>query len=109
MSLNWYLISSLDDFSRRILYADLLDHKSSWLHIMAVKSVLIEFCCPLKYYPDSHSIFRYVQKRDSIHRKFNATEEEAHVQWVEVLKDLGIEISYALSPQAKGKVERSYQ
>lgn len=103
------MISSLDDFSRRILYGDLFDHESSWLHVMAVKSVIIEFGCPLKYYPDSHSIFRYVQKRDSIHRKFNATEEEAHVQWVEVLKDLGIEISYALSPQAKGKVERSYQ
>lgn len=103
------MISSLDDFSRRILYADLFDHESSWLHIMAVKAVVMEFGCPSRYYPDSHSIFRYVEKRDSVHRKFNKTEEEAFVQWVEVLKDLDIQVTYALSPQAKGKVERSYQ
>jgi hypothetical protein len=77
---------------------------------MAVKSVVMQFGCPSNYYSDSHSIFRYVEKRDSsVHRKFNTTEEEAKVQWVEVLKDLNIKVIYALSPQAKGKVERSYQ
>ena len=37
------------------------------------------------------------------------TEEQALVQWKEVLKDLRIEVVYALSPAAKGKVERPYQ
>jgi len=36
-------------------------------------------------------------------------EEQAVVQWKEVLKDLSIEVVYALSPAAKGKVERPYQ
>ena len=36
-------------------------------------------------------------------------EEEAIVQWKEVLKDLGIDVVYALSPAAKGKIERPYR
>lgn len=69
----------------------------------------MQFGCPLKYYPDSHAIFRYVEKRDTIHRKYEMTEEQAFVQWREVLGDLGIEVSHALSPQAKGKIERPYR
>lgn len=105
----WYLITTIDDHSRRILYGDLFEKESSWVHIEAVKAVVLQFGCPLKYYPDSHAIFRYVEKRDSIYRKFDKTEEEAFVQWREMLNDLGIDLSYALSPQAKGKVERPYQ
>jgi hypothetical protein len=105
----WYLITSIDDHSRKILYGELWERESSWAHIEAAKAVAMQFGCPLKYYPDSHSIFRYVEKRDTLHRKFDKTEEEAHVQWKEVLNDLNIEVIYALSPQAKGKVERPYQ
>lgn len=105
----WYLITTIDDHSRRILYGELFEKESSWVHIEAVKSVVLQFGCPLRYYSDSHAIFRYVEKRDTIHRKFEKTQEEAFVQWKEVLKDLNIDVTYALSPQAKGKVERPYQ
>ena len=105
----WYLITSIDDHSRRILYGELFEKESSWVHIESAKGLVLPFGCPLKYYPDSHAIFRYVEKRDSVHRQFAKTEEEAFVQWKEVLKDLNIAVTYALSPQAKGKVERPYQ
>jgi hypothetical protein len=105
----WYLISSLDDHSRKILYADLWSSESSWAHIVAAKSLFSNVGCPLRYYVDNHSIFRYVKKRDSVWRKFNLDEEDAFVQWKEVLSDLKVKITYALSPQAKGKVERSYR
>lgn len=105
----WYLITTIDDHSRRILYGDLWERETSWAHILAAKQVVMEFGCPHKYYPDNHAIFRYVEKRDSIHRKYDKTEEEAFVQWKEVLGDLKIEVIYALSSQAKGKVERPYQ
>ena len=105
----WYLITTIDDHSRRILHGELWDKETSWTHIVAQKAVLTLFGCPLKYYVDNHSIFRYVEKRDSVWRKFETTEEQALVQWKEVLKDLSIEVVYALSPAAKGKVERPYQ
>src|SRR5207249_5418435 len=54
-------------------------------------------------------IFRYVEKRDSVRRKFETTEEQALVQWKEVLKDLRVEVVYVLSPAAKGKGERPYE
>lgn len=76
---------------------------------MAAKTVAMGFGCPLKYYVDNHSIFRFIEKRDTIWQKAHAKEEDAIIQWKEVLKDLGIEVIYALSPAAKGKVERPYR
>ena len=105
----WYLIPTIDDHSRRILYGDLWEKETTWTHILAQRTVLTQFGCPLTYYVDNHSIFRYVEKRDSVWRKFETTEEQAVVQWKEVLKDLNIKVVYALSPAAKGKVERPYQ
>lgn len=105
----WYLITTIDDHSRKMLYADLWEKESSWAHIVAAQSVVTRFGCPLKYYVDNHSIFRYVEKRDSVWRKFQKTEDEAFVQWKEVLQDLNIEVIYAMSPEAKGKVERPYR
>ena len=104
-----YLITTIDDHSRRSLHGDLGDKESSWTHIVAQKAVLTRFRCPLKYYVDNHSIFRYVEKRDSVWKKFETTEEQALVQWKEVLKDLRVEVVYVLSPAAKGKGERPYE
>ena len=78
-------------------------------HIVAAKTVVTLFGCPLKYYVDNHSIFRFVARRDTVWQKSHVGEEYAVVQWKEVLKDLNIEVTYALSPAAKGKVERPYQ
>lgn len=61
-----------------------------------------------RYYVDNHSIFRFVERRESVWRKA-PPEEAGTVQWKEVLNDLGTEVTYALSPAAKGKVERPYQ
>lgn len=105
----WYLITTIDDHSRRILYGDLWEHETSWTHIIAAKSVMTQFGCPLKYYVDNHSIFRFMERRDTLWQKSHVGEEEAVVQWKEVLKDLNVEVVYALSPAAKGKVECPYQ
>jgi hypothetical protein len=105
----WYLITTIDDHSRRILYGDLWEKETSWAHIVAAKSVITQFGCPLKYYVDNHAIFRFVEKRDTVWQKAHTAEGDAVVQWKEVLKDLSIEVVYALSPSAKGKVERPYQ
>lgn len=105
----WYLISSLDDHSRFILYAKLVEKETSWEHIMAVKDVILRFGAPLRYYSDSHSIFRFVQGRDSNWRKHHVFTDERETQWQKVLSDCNVKVTHALSPQAKGKVERSYR
>jgi len=104
----WYLITSLDDFSRFILYATLLRKETSWAHILALQTVVLKYGSPFLYYVDSHSIFRFVQGRDSVWRKHYTLTDEADPQWKQVMGDCNIKVTYALSPQAKGKIERPY-
>jgi len=104
----WYLITSLDDFSRFILYATLLRKETSWAHILALQTVVLKYGAPFLYYVDSHSIFRFVQGRDSLWRKHYTLTDEADPQWKQVMGDCNIKVTYALSPQAKGKIERPY-
>lgn len=106
-----YLITTIDDYSRLILYAELVEKENTWNHILALKSVFLQYGCPLKYYPDQHAIFRYVKDRDKLrpHNHFNQFTDDVDPQWKQVLKDCGVGVTYALSPQAKGKVERPYR
>ena len=67
----WYLITSLDDFSRFIIYATLLRKETSWAHILALQTVVLRYGAPFLYYVDSHSIFRFVQGRDSPKRSLD--------------------------------------
>lgn len=105
----WYLITSIDDYSRYMLYAHLLEKETSWAHILSLESVILKYGIPLSYYVDSHSIFRFVQGRDSFWREHKKITDESSPQWKKVLEDLNIKVTYALSPQAKGKIERPYQ
>ena len=104
----WYLITSIDDYSRYILYAALLRKESSWAHIMALQAIFLKHGLPFSFYADCHRIFRFIQGRDSIWRKHYKLTDEAHPQWRQVLDDCNVKYIPALSPQAKGKVERPY-
>jgi len=105
----WALITSLDDFSRKILYANFFEQESTWAHIKAAESVMLTYGIPLRYYVDSLRVFRFVQGRDSVWRKHVLQTDEADPQWRQVMRSLGVDVSYALSPQAKGKIERPYR
>ena len=64
---------------------------------------------PLRYYVDSLRVFRFVQGRDSVWRKHVLQTDDVDTQWGKMMRLLGVDVTYALSPQAKGKVERPYQ
>ncbi|MDO9580528.1 MAG: hypothetical protein Q7J06_08175 [Bacteroidales bacterium] len=105
----WVLITSIDDFSRKLLYADFLEQETTWAHIKAAESVMLAYGIPLRYYVDSLRVFRFVQQRDSVWRKHVLQTDEADPQWRQVMNCLGVGVSYALSAQAKGKIERPYR
>ena len=105
----WCLITSLDDYSRVLLYARLLERELSWHHILALQDVFLTWGIPFRYYVDSHSIFRFVQGRDSMWRKHYLVTDEVDTQWKMVLDKCKVDLTFALSPQAKGKIERPYQ
>jgi hypothetical protein len=105
----WALITSLDDFSRKILYAELVEQETTWAHIRAAQSVMLTYGIPLRYYVDSLRVFRFVQGRDSVWRKHVLQTDEADPQWRQVMSSLGVDVVYAMSAQAKGKIERPYR
>lgn len=105
----WYLITSIDDYSRFLLYAALVKRETTWTHIQAIQALILKYGFPYAYYVDSHSIFRFVQGRDLIKNKAHKLTDEVTPQWKQVLNDCNVKVIYALSPQAKGKIERPYQ
>jgi len=106
-----YLITTLDDHSRLLLFADLFLEETTWHHIEALSHVFAMYGVPLKYYADQHSIFRYVKDRDQKRPRQEYTKftDDVDPQWKAVLKRCGSDVIYALSPQAKGKIERPYR
>ncbi len=104
----WHLITSLDDYSRNFLYAEFVDPETSWDHILSLENVILRHGLPYAYYVDSHSIFRFVQGRDSFWRKHYKVTDEVDPQWKQVLNECQVKTTYALSPQARGKIERPY-
>ena len=104
----WYLITSLDDYSRFMLYAVLIQKETTWAHILALQTVILRFGLPYAYYVDSHSIFRFVRGRDSLWYQHHLLTDETTPQWKQVLQDCNVEVIHSLSPQARGKIERPY-
>jgi len=105
----WTLITSIDDFSRKILFADFFTRETTWAHIQAAQTLIQSYGLPLRYYVDSLRVFRFVQGRDSFWRKHVLETDDVETQWGKMMRILNVDVAYALSPQAKGKVERPYR
>jgi len=105
----WWLITSLDDFSRMIFYAMLVLRDTALAHIRAIQSVFLDYGLPMSFYVDSDSVFRFIRDRDVLHYRHHQFTDQANPQWKQILHDCQVKIIYALSPQAKGKVERPYR
>jgi hypothetical protein len=98
----WYLVTSIDDYSRKLLFADFFPKETTWTHIRATQALIQQYGLPLR-------IFRFVQGRDSFWRKHVLETDDVDPQWRQMMRRLGVEVVHALSPQAKSKVERPYR
>ena len=105
----WSMITTIDDHSRKLLFGDLFLEETAWAHIKAIESVILEYGYGLSYYADNHSIFRFICHRDSIWQNQVKGTDDAITQWRQVVEACSMNVIYALSPQAKGKVERPYR
>ena len=50
----WYLITTLDDYSRKILYGDFLESETSWSHIESAEYTTLKYGIAYSFYVDSH-------------------------------------------------------
>jgi hypothetical protein len=105
----WTLITSIDDYSRKLLFADFFPQETSWSHIQAAQRLMQTYGIPLSFYVDNLRVFRFIQKRDSFWRNHILETDDVDPQWRQVMLLMGVKVIYALSPQAKGKVERPYR
>lgn len=105
----WSMITTIDDHSRKLLFGDLFLEETAWAHIKAIESVILEYGYGLSYYADNHSIFRFICHRDSIWQNQVKGTDDVITQWRQVIEACGMNVIYALSAQAKGKVERPYR
>jgi transposase len=105
----WTLITSLDDYSRMLMYADFVESETSWAHIQAAQYLMQAFGIPHRYYVDNLRVFRFIQHRDSVWKNLVLGTDEVNTQWRQVLALMNTQVVYALSPQAKGKIERPYR
>ena len=105
----WTLITSIDDYSRMLLFADFFPVETTWTHIQATQALMQTYGLPLRYYVDSLRVFRFVQGRDSFWRKHVLQTDDVAPQWRQMMGLLQVDVTYALSPQAKGKIERPYR
>jgi hypothetical protein len=92
-----------------LLYADFVYEEISWEYIQAAQYVLQTFGPPFRYYVDNLRVFRFFQKRDSYWRTHHLGADDVDPQCRQVLCAFNFYGIYALSPQAKSKVERPYR
>jgi hypothetical protein len=105
-----YLINMIDDASSR-LHARFVLHDSTEENMRLLWSYLERHGRPVGYYTDKASLFRTAPKtaRDSVALPRQEREPLPPTQIGRALRELDIVWIGAHSPQAKGRVERSFQ
>ena len=95
------LLIFVDDATSRIMFARFYPSENTMSYIDSTKTYLGLYGRPTAFYTDKHSVFRVTRK--------NLEEGRNITQYTRGLKRLGIDLICANSPQAKGRVERSFR
>jgi len=96
------LIVMIDDATSRIVSSRFEESETTFGYMKAAKTHIKKYGRPIAYYSDKHSIFKTSREsaKDGILQD---------TQFHRALKELGITLICANSPQAKGRVERANQ
>jgi hypothetical protein len=95
------LLVFIDDATSEILAAKFVPTESYFAYVGLFKTYFHQHGLPEIFYSDRFSVFRVNHK--------NVTNTDAQTQYNRAMKELGIEVIYASSPEAKGRVERVNQ
>jgi len=110
---NWFegrcpsctLLAFIDDATGRIMDGVFVNYEGTWTLFEATKHYLTTHGKPLAFYVDRHSTFK-------INRQANIEEDlknqQARSQFSRAMNELSIEVIFANSPQAKGRVENLF-
>jgi len=90
----------IDDATSQLLWLEFAPSESMEAVVVATKNYIKAHGRPQSFYVDFGSVFSV---------NTNNAERDKKTQWERMMRELGIEIIHARSPQAKGRVERVNQ
>lgn len=106
---NTALVSNMDDCTSSICGAHLAYADTTLANMTVLKQTIITYGLFVSLYVDRSPIFK-VTRTGGIGRVQQPRYQTGYTTQVErALDELGIELIYAYSPQAKGRIERSFQ
>jgi hypothetical protein len=92
------LLGFIDDATSRVLHLRFASSESTFAYFRSVRAYLTSYGKPVAFYSDKHGIFRV-----------NNAEGDRPTQFSRAMAELNIATICANSPQAKGRVERSFE
>src|SRR5450755_4522267 len=95
------LIVFIDDATSRLTALRFAPVESGQAYLAALRDHVLSYGCPLAFYSDRHGIFRVNAK--------DAQSGDGRTEFGRVVQRLDIALINALTPQAKGRVERANQ
>lgn len=100
-----HAVNVVDDATSRVLFLKLYEHDGTLPNMEAMRDVILKYGLPMSYYVDKAAWFKVTRHWNSIISKESATNYETQIE--RALEELGIELIWANSAPAKGRVERS--
>lgn len=100
------LVGAIDDATNEVVYAQFFPRDGTIPNMEAMKTVIEEQGIPVAFYVDQASHFR-TTRYESIHVQLTGVYDETQI--ARALKEVGSTLILALSPQAKGRVERLFE
>ena len=100
------LLVFIDDATGKILWLEFTKSESTIAYLVAMKQYLKRHGKPLALYVDKHGVFRVNTTKC---QTAGVDDTNGITQFGRAMNELGIEVIFANSPQAKGRVERVNQ
>jgi transposase len=100
------LMTAVDDATGKLLEAFFLPTECSWGYLRLLSGIVTSYGLPSSIYQDQHSCLKRNDSHWSLEEQLAGQQDPTQVG--AVLAELGIEPLFALTPQAKGRVERLF-
>ena len=92
------LLPAVDDATGKVVSALFCEYENTRDYFVLMRGLIERHGVPIALYTDRHSVFKHVP---------GSGLPSAPTQFSRAMDELGIQMIYALSPQAKGRVERA--
>ena len=100
------LLAAIDDATGKVLAAHFCPAETSWAYLKLLALVLEQWGVPARVYQDRHGTLKRNDDSWSLEEELAGRRQPTQVG--AALEALGIHPSFALSPQAKGRIERLF-